>query len=227
MIEPLFEVGRRGSKKAFCDFLRWGGKKDFHFLNRKIKRGLKMEKITENEFKEMTDKLEIWDETKCLYELACGVGYTIYTYVAAYDDASEKVKYFLRTEAFFYDGGWQVGGVGVHLIDFDDYFLGVWLGVDAQLKNFEALKRKLELKGARIDEAPLIKDTQTWSVANDKEWRTYGRQKAFVQDMARDWAVLQSYENFYWSDVAWWGDLFTKLGKRYGLMREFRENGIC
>lgn len=30
-----------------------------------------------------------------------------------------------------------------------------------------------------------------------------------------------------WGDIAYWGDYFYKQGKRYGLLKEFRENGIC
>lgn len=34
-------------------------------------------------------------------------------------------------------------------------------------------------------------------------------------------------ENVYtWQDLAEWGEYFSKLGKRYGLIKEFRENGI-
>lgn len=34
-------------------------------------------------------------------------------------------------------------------------------------------------------------------------------------------------EHSHWSDLATWGEFFAKYGKRYGLMREFHENGIC
>ena len=31
---------------------------------------------------------------------------------------------------------------------------------------------------------------------------------------------------YSWDDLASWGDFFTETGKRFGLLREFRENGI-
>ena len=38
---------------------------------------------------------------------------------------------------------------------------------------------------------------------------------------------ILAMKNNYWSDLATWGEFFAKYGKRYGLMREFHENGIC
>ena len=39
----------------------------------------------------------------------------------------------------------------------------------------------------------------------------------------------ESFESclYSWGEVAEWQSKFEKLGKRYGLLREFRENGIC
>jgi hypothetical protein len=30
-----------------------------------------------------------------------------------------------------------------------------------------------------------------------------------------------------WGELAYWQEYFEKLGKRYGLLTEFRENCIC
>lgn len=33
--------------------------------------------------------------------------------------------------------------------------------------------------------------------------------------------------NLSWADIARYEKRFQRLGKRYGLLREFRENGLC
>lgn len=55
---------------------------------------------------------------------------------------------------------------------------------------------------------------------------TYEDRKAFVRDLAIDYSNNQSC-GLSWSEVAYVGDMFYKLGKRYGLLKEFKENGIC
>ena len=40
------------------------------------------------------------------------------------------------------------------------------------------------------------------------------------------WASFTYGTTYYWSGIADITEYFTKLGKRYGLLREFRENGI-
>ena len=55
----------------------------------------------------------------------------------------------------------------------------------------------------------------------------YEKAKARARAMAVDYSyeageLVQSY-----AEVAEMGAKFEKLGRRYGLLREFRENGIC
>lgn len=56
---------------------------------------------------------------------------------------------------------------------------------------------------------------------------SYAEGKAKVieeaQDYQRSFAEGKSY---YWSEIAERSDHFSKLAKRYGLIREFREEGI-
>jgi hypothetical protein len=53
-----------------------------------------------------------------------------------------------------------------------------------------------------------------------------------TKDEAREYAIRwQSWinsteEKIYQSDLAEWGDYFEKLGRKFGLLREFKENGI-
>lgn len=54
----------------------------------------------------------------------------------------------------------------------------------------------------------------------------YQRRKAAVQQEAIEWQRNFPEQGYYWSDIAYWGEYFERLGRRYGLLTEFRENGI-
>jgi len=55
---------------------------------------------------------------------------------------------------------------------------------------------------------------------------TYAERKAKARDEAIEWQNKFSEKDHYMSEYVYWGNYFEKLGKRYGLLREFRENGI-
>ena len=55
----------------------------------------------------------------------------------------------------------------------------------------------------------------------------YYEYKARVRQEAIDWQLDFNNNNYSWGELAYWGDYFYKLGKRYGLLKEFKENGIC
>lgn len=55
----------------------------------------------------------------------------------------------------------------------------------------------------------------------------YQIQKEKAREKAIDWQYnFANNPNISYSELAYWTDYFTKLGKRYGLLEEFRENGI-
>ena len=56
---------------------------------------------------------------------------------------------------------------------------------------------------------------------------SYKRNKERVRQMAIDWQAEFSENSYTWAELADYSDLFTRLGRRWGLLREFRENGIC
>lgn len=56
---------------------------------------------------------------------------------------------------------------------------------------------------------------------------TYKQQKEKARELAVQWQHDFANNNYSWLELANWGEHFTKLGKRYGLLKEFRENGIC
>ena len=55
----------------------------------------------------------------------------------------------------------------------------------------------------------------------------YQKQKERVRNEAIEWQLDFDNHNYSWGELAVFGDYFYTMGKRYGLLREFRENGIC
>lgn len=55
----------------------------------------------------------------------------------------------------------------------------------------------------------------------------YYEYKAKARQKAIDWQLDFNNRNYSWGELAEWGNYFYKLGKRYGLLKEFHENGIC
>ena len=53
----------------------------------------------------------------------------------------------------------------------------------------------------------------------------YETLKGFAKE-AIDWQLDFDNHNYSWGDMVYFSEHFTKLGKRYGLLREFKENGI-
>ena len=56
--------------------------------------------------------------------------------------------------------------------------------------------------------------------------KTYQELKNKAREEAIEWQRDFENHNYCWSELADWSDHFTKLGKRYGLTKEFKENGI-
>lgn len=55
----------------------------------------------------------------------------------------------------------------------------------------------------------------------------YARKKACARQEAIDWQNGVANHNYSYRELAEFGEHFEKLGRRYGLLKEFRENGIC
>lgn len=56
---------------------------------------------------------------------------------------------------------------------------------------------------------------------------TYQDGKAKAIEEAMEWQqTFADGKSYYWSEIFEFSVHFTKLAKRYGLVREFRENGI-
>ena len=55
---------------------------------------------------------------------------------------------------------------------------------------------------------------------------TYTEAKASARELAIDWQHEASKRNISYGELADAGERFNKLGKRFGLLGEFMENGI-
>ena len=57
--------------------------------------------------------------------------------------------------------------------------------------------------------------------------KSYQENKKAARAEAIEWQLTTAQEPMYWSELAEWNEHFERLGRRYGLLREFHENGIC
>lgn len=57
--------------------------------------------------------------------------------------------------------------------------------------------------------------------------KTYEERKANAEDLAKEWQLYYSDYAWSWGEIATITDYFYKIGKRYGLLRVFKENAIC
>ena len=56
---------------------------------------------------------------------------------------------------------------------------------------------------------------------------TYATKKAVTRQEAIDWQNGVANRNYSYEEMQEAAEHFEKLGRRYGLLKEFRENGIC
>ena len=57
--------------------------------------------------------------------------------------------------------------------------------------------------------------------------KTYYQRKEEIRQEAIEWQLDFCNHNYSYYELMEFGEYFYKLGKRYGLLKEFRENGIC
>ena len=55
---------------------------------------------------------------------------------------------------------------------------------------------------------------------------SYAEGKARAREEAIKWQACFNELELDWNSIALFGAYFKKLGKKYGLVKEFRENGI-
>lgn len=54
----------------------------------------------------------------------------------------------------------------------------------------------------------------------------YQKAKENARNKAIEWQLDFCNHNYSYGELAYYGDYFNKLGKRYGLIKEFKESGI-
>lgn len=54
----------------------------------------------------------------------------------------------------------------------------------------------------------------------------YYERKAHARRIAMDWQLNFNNQPRYWSYCIEWSARFERIGKKYGLLKEFKENGI-
>lgn len=55
---------------------------------------------------------------------------------------------------------------------------------------------------------------------------SYAEKKAEIRQKAIDWQSELCNTNYSYEELVNWADYFMTQGKRYGLLREFKDNGI-
>lgn len=96
-----------------------------------------------------------------------------------------------------------------------------WVGLLADKEGYD-LVRKFEL--GQVDVEILEKERED-KMKNTKT--TYTRNKAVARQEAIDWQKDVANHDYSYGELVEFEEHFEKLGKRYGLLKEFRENGIC
>lgn len=56
--------------------------------------------------------------------------------------------------------------------------------------------------------------------------KNYETKKEQARQQAIDWQIEFSEKDHFCSELAETSEKFAKLGKRYGLLKEFKENGV-
>lgn len=54
----------------------------------------------------------------------------------------------------------------------------------------------------------------------------YQKRKEAARNKAVEWQSDFESHNYSYGELAYWQDYFNRLAKQYGLVKEFRENGI-
>lgn len=59
-----------------------------------------------------------------------------------------------------------------------------------------------------------------------KQKKTYEEMKEASRSEAIEWQMNFENYNYSYGEIAYFQNYFERLGKRYGLLKEFRENAI-
>lgn len=85
--------------------------------------------------------------------------------------------------------------------------------------------RKYDLEQLDVDTFLVHGEVHFWTVK--KHLSAYDKAKTALHDFAIDFQRKASELDYSYGEFARWQDFFEFYGKKYGLLREFRENCIC
>jgi len=75
-----------------------------------------------------------------------------------------------------------------------------------------------------------VQETETsFCVIQRREWigkADYTTKKAILRHIAIEWSLNCDNFNYSYYELAGWSDFFETMGKKYGLLKEFKENAI-
>ena len=83
-------------------------------------------------------------------------------------------------------------------------------------------------KGEEKTTRKTLHTVKSWKeLSREESGKTYAERKCNLEELAKDWQTNFAWLGWSYSELAEIGDFFYKNGKRYGLLREFKENCIC
>jgi len=63
--------------------------------------------------------------------------------------------------------------------------------------------------------------------ASNRKFSGREKARAALRDFAVCWQGAFPYFDYSYQELCYYQDFFEEYGKKYGMLREFRENGIC
>ena len=61
----------------------------------------------------------------------------------------------------------------------------------------------------------------------ERKLSDYQKKRLSLETFAQEWQLNFPDMVYSWAELVNWGAFFEEYGKKYGLLREFHENGIC
>ncbi len=66
-----------------------------------------------------------------------------------------------------------------------------------------------------------------YKIYSVRKLTAYEKKKAHAEQLAIDWQWNFNKRGHSWQYCIDWADRFERIGRKYGLLKVFRENGIC
>lgn len=87
--------------------------------------------------------------------------------------------------------------------------------------------KKYQLDQVAENAFKVVDTVHYWTVHTGRKLTSYEKAQAALRDFAQIWQGSAYMFNYSWGELCDWAGFFEEYGRKYGLLREFRENGIC